>query len=202
MRTPEGLEGVAAPGTFAPLRATVLAAAKRFKSTWVELGRLLVQVRDTASFLEWGFPTLEAYCTRELHIRRATAEKLTRSYAFLDRHEPQRMRTEDAAERAPAFEVVEVLADAEERGQLSAAEYKSIRDSIWDPERPASALRREVSERFPRSPPEGADAAVQLRRLAQAARRLAADLRACRKVPSAIRERADALAEDVESLLG
>jgi hypothetical protein len=41
---------------------------------------------------------------------------------------------------------------------------------------------------------------VQLRRLAQSAKRLASELKGCRKVPAAVTERAFALAEDVEEL--
>jgi hypothetical protein len=190
------LTGEVAPGGF---RMTVLSAAKRFKSTWVELGKLLVRVRDEGLFQEWGFESFESYCYKELHIRKQTALKLTRSYQFLDKHEPKVMREGDLADRAPAFEVVEVLADAEERGQLSAAEYQSVRDAIWSPERPANEVKRELSERFPRPAPEPSDDA-QLKRLAGLAKKLASDLRACRKVPNAVRERAAALAEDVEEL--
>ena len=75
------------PGDTAGLRSTVAAAARRFKSSWYELGRLLAQVRSTDAWQPWGFATFEAYCTTELHIRRATAEKLLRSYGFLRRHE-------------------------------------------------------------------------------------------------------------------
>jgi hypothetical protein len=186
------------PGTF---RHTVLLAARRFKSTWVELGKLLVKVRDDGSFEEWGYASFEAYCAKELHIRKATADKLTRSFSFLNRHEPKAMNREDLRENAPAFEVVEVLADAEERGQLTATEYRDVRDSIWEPERPPSALRRELIERFP--PPASRPPAdeIVLRRLAHAAKRLAADLAACRRVPKAVSERAAALAEDVEELV-
>jgi hypothetical protein len=186
------------PGTF---RHTVLLAARRFKSTWVELGKLLVKVRNDASFEGWGYATFEAYCAKELHIRKATADKLTRSFSFLSRHEPKAISSEDVVERAPAFEVVEVLADAEERGQLTAAEYRDVRDSIWEPQRPPSALRRELIERFP--PPAARPPAdeVVLRRLAHSARRLAADLAACRRVPKAVSERAAAVAEDVEELV-
>ncbi|MGQ0507159.1 MAG: hypothetical protein ACT4TC_17765, partial [Myxococcaceae bacterium] len=121
------------PGSF---RHTVLLAAKRFKATWVELGRMLVRVRDEGSFQEWGYDSFETYCLKELHIRKQTALKLTRSFSFLKKHEPKELASEDIVERAPAFEVVEVLADAEERGQLSAEEYRSVRDSIWNQERP------------------------------------------------------------------
>jgi hypothetical protein len=186
------------PGTF---RHTVLVAAKRFKSTWAELGKLLVQVRDEAKYEEWGYPSFEAYCLKELHIKKQTALKLTRSFSFLAKHEPpEAVKEEDFPQRAPAFEVVEVLADAADRGQLSPAEYRSLRDSIWNPEKSATELKREFSERFPRPPPEPPPENVQLRRLAQMARKLASELSGSRKVPAAIAERAAALADDVEEL--
>ncbi|HLT30115.1 MAG TPA: hypothetical protein VK013_08725 [Myxococcaceae bacterium] len=183
------------------LRHEVLTSARRFKTTWVELGRLLIQVRDQASYEAWGFSSFEAYCLKELHIRKATALKLTRSFSFLDRHEPEQVRDPVSQERAPAFEVVEVLADAEERGQLSADEYASIRDSIWDPDRPPTAVKRELTERFPKPPPPPLPEDLQLKRLAQAARKLARELSEVQGVPPAVAERAGALAEDVEELM-
>ncbi|MHB8878763.1 MAG: hypothetical protein ACYC8T_34110 [Myxococcaceae bacterium] len=184
------------------LRHTVLLSARRFKSTWVELGKLLIQVRDEALFEGWGFESFETYCARELHIRKSTADKLTRSFSFLAKHDAKEVQAGDIAERAPAFEVVEVLADAEQRGQLSSQEYKSIRDSIWNPQQPVSELKRELVDRFPRPAPEPPAEAVLLRRLAASARRLATELAAHKKVPKAIAERAGALAEDVEELSG
>lgn len=185
------------PGSF---RHTVLLAAKRFKSTWAELGKLLVRVRDSGEFEQWGYESFDAYCQKELHIKKATADKLTRSFSFLEKHEPKAVAQEDLVERVPAFEVIEVLAGAEERGQLSADEYRAIRDSIWNPERPTSELKRDLQERFPRpAPPPPADE-VQLRRLAASARRLHQELSACRRVPKAVAERASALADDVEEL--
>ena len=186
------------PGSF---RHTVLVSAKRFKSTWAELGKLLVQVRDEAKYEEWGFPSFEAYCLKELHIKKQTALKLTRSFSFLAKHEPpEAVKEEDFPQRAPAFEVVEVLADAADRGQLSPSEYRSLRDSIWNPEKSATELKREFTERFPKPPPEPPPENVQLRRLAQTARKLASELSGTRKVPSAIAERAAALADDIEEL--
>jgi len=183
------------------LRHTVVVAAKRFKSTWAELGKLLIQVRDQAKFEEWGYPSFEAYCLKELHIKKNTALKLTRSFSFLAKHEPsEEVEREDFPQRAPAFEVVEVLADAEERGQLSPSEYRTIRDSIWNQEKPANELKREFNERFPRPAPEAPPEGYQVRRFAQAARRLAHDLAASPTVPRAVSERAQALAEEVEEL--
>jgi len=181
------------------LREAVVQAARRFKSTWVELGRLLVEVRRENLFEQWGFESFEAYCAKELHIRRQTALKLTRSFSFLDKHEPRRMAAEDAAIRAPSFEVVEVLAQAEERGQLSSDEYRAIRETIWDPAKAPSELKRELSSRFP---PPAPDRNHALGRLAQTARKLANDLRAAAGVPRAVGEHAASLADELERLAG
>jgi hypothetical protein len=184
------------PGSF---RHEVLETARRFKSTWFELGKRLAKVRDEALFEGWGYRSFEAYCQKEIRIRKSTADKLTRTFAFVARHEPELARNDDPPPHAPAFEVVEVLASAEDRGQLSAQEYRSIRDSIWNPESSQAQLRRELTDRFPRPPePEGTQGNV--RRLAQAARRLAQELGASRKVPAVIAERASALADDLEEL--
>jgi hypothetical protein len=183
------------------LRHTVLLAARRFKSTWAELGKLLVQVRDENLWDEWGFASFEAYCLKELHIKKQTAAKLTRSFSFLARHEPQEEVSQpDFPQRVPPFEVVEVLADAEERGQLSPHEYRSLRDSIWSPEKSPSELKKEFVERFPRPAPEPPPESFQVRKLAQLARKLAAEVSGCRRVPHAIAERAAALAEDLEEI--
>lgn len=186
------------PGSF---RQTVLLAAKRFKSSWVELGKLLSQVRNDGLYQEWGYPSFETYCLGELRIKKQTADKLTRNFGFLEKHEPQVMRTPELAEAAPAFEVVEVLAQAEQRGQLSAADYKSVRDSIWNQEKPTSELRRDLTERFPAPEPAAAHDAVDLKRLWTSSKRLAAELHANRMVPKEVREHADVLVSDLAALV-
>ncbi len=184
------------PGSY---RQTVLMAAKRFKSSWVEFGKLLTKVRNEALYQQWGYESFEAYCFSELRIRKATADKLTKSYSFLDKHEPKALEREDITEAAPAFEVVSVLADAEERGQLSSQEYKSIRDSIWNPEKATSELRRELTEQFP-APASPKNDKAELKRLTGFARRLAEELHRAKKVPKSVAERADALADDLDEL--
>lgn len=191
------MSGGIEPGS---LRHTVILAAKRFKSSWVEFGKLLAQVRHEAKHEEWGYPNFETYCLAELRIKKQTAEKLTRNYGFLEKHEPQVMKTPELAEAAPAFEVVEVLAQAEDRGVLTASEYKSIRDSIWNQEKETGELKKELVEKFP--PPEPKfDSTADLKRLWGVAKRLAADLHSNRKATTGVRERADRLASDLEELL-
>ncbi len=197
------------PGT---LRHQVLLTAQKFKSSWVELGSLLVKVRASGSFEEWGYESFEAYCTKELRIKKATAEKLTMSYSFLSKHErsmaepapsaPSASREPVLGREPPAFEVVSVLAGAEQRGQLSEKDYQSLREQLWADERPANQVAKELAQKFPPPPKPAPPADLVLRRLAQAARKLAGDLKGCDKIPGAVAERAEALAEEVEELAG
>ena len=76
----------------------------------IAAARVAATVRNAGEYEQWGYQTFEAYCAQELHIRKATADKLTRSYSFLEKHEPRAVTQEDFPERAPAFEVIEVLA--------------------------------------------------------------------------------------------
>lgn len=181
-------------------RQLIVLAAKRFKSSWVELGKLLTKVRHEGTFQEWGYASFEAYCLAELRIRKQTADKLTKGYSVMNKYEPERLAAPDIQESAPPFEVVEVLAQAEDRGQLSAQEYKSIRDSIWNQEKPISELRRELVERFPAPEAEAGDP-VSTKRLWLQMKRLAAELRSNRKIPRALVDRADALVQDLEEVV-
>ena len=190
-----------APGS---LRHQVLQTAQRFKTSWVELGSLLVRVRNEGAWEEWGFKTFEDYCSKELRIKRQMALKLTNSYAFLARHEKSLFDTEKppAPEQdAPPFEVVSVLAGAEQRGQLSDKDYKELREKIWSEEQPKE-IAKELAQRYPEPPKAPPPPDLVLRRLALAARKLAADLRGCKRVPDAVAGRAEALAADVEELAG
>ena len=106
------------PGSY---RHQVLEVARDFKNAWVSLGAHLTQVSSGALYKEWGCD-FETYCQRELHIRKATAHKLTATYGFMQRHEPRLLERAEAdpvvRAQVPAFEVVQVLSRAEERGQM------------------------------------------------------------------------------------
>jgi hypothetical protein len=187
------------------VRRRVLECARRFKSSWVELGRMLCDVKRDALWREWGFKSFDAYCAKELFIRKATADKLTASYGFIERHEPAVARgggeDGDEARPPPSFEVIEVLSRAEAAGRLPEGGWRELRDDILERPPTPAALSRQLSERFgppPRAdpPPEG----ERLARLAAAARRLAAACASEEAVPSAVAERAKALAEDLAEL--
>jgi hypothetical protein len=193
-----------APGSY---RHLVLTAARDFKNAWIELGSHLTKVRDQALYKEWGHPDFETYCQRELHIKKATAHKLTATYAFMERHEPGLLQgaleAPPAREALPPFEVIEVLSRAEERGQIGPAEYRAVRDTVLDEERPPTpaGLRRMLNESYPPPPPPEPPPEDAVRRLARAARKLADGAEGCDAVPRAIAERAEALAADFEAIV-
>lgn len=182
-------------------RRAVLEGAQRFKSAWVELGRLLAQVRAEELWRAWGYPSFERYCTRELFIRGATAEKLTASYAFLERHEPAVARAREGG-AAPPFEVIEVLSRAEASGRLSDSGWRELRDEVMERPPTPAALNRRLDEKFgPPPPPPAPPRAERLERLAAAARRLAAACREESSVPRPVAKRAEDLAGEIAALL-
>ena len=184
------------------MRRKVLEGAKRFKAAWVEFARLLSQVRRKEHWREWGYPSFDKYCASELFIKKATAEKLTASYGFLERHEPRLAEGRGDVE-APPFEVIEVLSRAEAAGRLTAEGWRELRDEVMERPPTPRALDRTLTEKYgpppapPRVPPS-----ERLERIAGQARRLADACAGEGAVPPALRAKAEALAEALEALGG
>lgn len=185
------------------VRRRVLEGAKRFKAAWVDLGRLLAQVRHEELWKEWGYPSFDKYCSRELFIRPATAEKLTVSYGFLERHEPALARAQHGQAKAPPFEVIEVLSRAEAAGRLSQEGWRELRDEVLENPPTPAAMNRKLAERFgpPPTPPPPRKA-ERLARLVALARRLASACEEDSAVPQTLAKRAADLARDLEELAG
>ncbi|BDG06397.1 hypothetical protein [Anaeromyxobacter oryzae] len=183
-------------------RRKVLEGTQRFKSAWVELGRLLAEVKRKELWREWGYPSFERYCSKELFIRSATADKLTASFAFLERHEPRLVHAPDAEAKAPPFEVIEVLSRAEAAGRLSDSGWRELRDEVLERPPTPAAMNRKLAEKFgPPPAPPAPQKGERLARLAGAARRLADACEEEGAVPRGMAQRAADLARDLEALL-
>ena len=182
------------------LRRRSLESARRFKASWVELGRVLCEVKRSDAWREWGFASFEAYCAKELFIRKATADKLCASYGFMERHEPAAVR-EKAPRPVPSFEVIEVLSRAEAQGRLDEDGWRELREEILERPPTPAALNRQLAEKYGPAPrPAPAAEGERLRKLAALAHRLAAACGGEEAVPAAVVERARALAEDLDEL--
>ena len=184
------------------LRRKVLESARRFKASWVDLGRMLAQVRREGSWQEWGWSSFEDYCTKELFLRRATAEKLALSYGFLEKHEPEMARARELRS-APPFEVIEVLSRAEAAGRMDGAAWGEMRAEVMDGEAGKAEVSRKIAERFgpPPKPPQPS-AEERVARIAGLARRLAEACEGERQVPAALRRAASDLADALDRLAG
>ena len=164
-------------------RYQVLDTAKRFKSSWVELGDKLLRVSSNTMYREWGYQSFEDYCVQEIRIRKQTAEKLTLAYRFMERHEPALLASREEPRPLPDFRTVDLLRQAKEEKGFSDEEYATLRKSAVEEERShptvlkrfkdVTAARGEVPE----------DPTAPLRAGLAAARRLDTSLRGMAGLP-------------------
>lgn len=187
------------------LRREVLESARRFKASWIELGRMLTRVKREGLWSEWGHPSFDAYVTKELFIRKQTAEKLTMSYGFLERHEPEmvrepRERTGGDPGRAPPFEVIEVLSRAEASGRLDGSDWTELREEVLEAPS-AAAVNRQLADRYGPAPkPPAPSDAERLERIVALARKLAQACAGEEEIPRDLVERAKELAADLQEI--
>lgn len=179
-----------------PERAEVLARARRFKASWVELAESLTGLRRSGAWKRWGHASFEDYTRKELHLRQETVDKLTGSYSFLRASAPQ-VLSRPPSEPVPSYQSIDFLRRAEEQEHAPREVVAELRRKVIDDAAPVASLNRQYKEvLFPLADDERAERDSQ--QLAAAARRLASLLQATRAVP---RRLAKEVGEAVERLL-
>jgi hypothetical protein len=162
-------------------RYQVLATARQFKSSWVELGEWLARVSSSKRFAEWGFATFDDYCTGEIRIRRQTAEKLLLAYRFLERREHGLLERREQRP-LPDYRSVDLLRQADEGGQFSMAEYSELRQAVVAEERSHPVIAKQFRDLVHRHQPE-VQAEHRHRNALIAAKRLSTCLQDIPEVP-------------------
>jgi hypothetical protein len=153
-------------------RYQVLATARRFKASWVELGEKLLGVQKSGQFREWGYGSFEEYCTREIRIKQPTAQKLTLAYRYLEKEEPELLVRRTELEPPPDYRSVDLLRRAREEQGVSAEEYAALRRAVVEEERShPTVLKRFRELAAPHQPPDERTR-QQLKAALAAARRL------------------------------
>lgn len=193
------------PGT---LRHEVLETAKRFKSSWVDLGRVLWTVWKDKAFKGWGYLAFETYCAKELRLKAATAKKLLHSYAFLEREEPvvlQKLAQLPPAQ-LPHYDAVNVLRLLKRRRDVPETRYQMVRAQVLDQGREAPEVRREVrlALEAAQSDPEAARAArrqATIRQMIGTLKALQLELSAAKLVPQKMLTEIGALAAKLDAAL-
>jgi hypothetical protein len=183
------------PGT---PRFEVLEVARRFKTSWVELGGKLYEVRQKKLYQQWGYGQFDEYCNREIRIKPRTATKLTTSYAFLKNEEPAVLKRDGVVRPVPDVQVVEMLRRARKNEDLPEREYSKIKEMAFN-DVPLADVRTEMKQHLPA---KGAPSKGQvIKRLLDQARQLADGLAAVPGIPHLIVQRALALVDDIRKLV-
>ncbi|MGB8332797.1 MAG: hypothetical protein WCE62_21915 [Polyangiales bacterium] len=162
------------------LRVHVVRRAREFKRSWVMMAEALVEVRNRESYLGWGYEDFYSYCSRELQLKQATADKLTGSYVALKRHAPSVLKRDGLNERIPTCDAVDYFARALRKGSGNDAERKpavdrqlvdQLREAVFEEGAPVTELRKRFNPLL-HPKPEGVEQLDTIRRATASARRL------------------------------
>ena len=127
-----------------PDRQNVLEKARLFKAGWVELAEALSRTAKNRDFETWGYKTLEAYCLKELHIRKNTVTKLIGNYHFLKRKEPQLLEKKELT-RLPDINAVNALAKASDT-DIDEETYSRLKEGAVNRGFSAATIAKKMKE--------------------------------------------------------
>lgn len=186
-------------------RVEVLARARAFKRSWIELAEALAAVYERGTWQRWGFASFDAYCKGELFLTPSTAGKLLGSYRFLRTAAPRVIERTDIEPSAPvpSLRAVDFVARATERGAANRETLSEIRRAAFEEGVDAPALARRFKKvAFPVSDAEQGERIKG--QLTSCARRLAAlvaepDAPVPREVAAAVEEALGRLLEALDS---
>lgn len=153
-------------------RYRVLDVARRFKSSWVELGEQLLRVNQGSLYQHWGYASFEEYCQKEIRIRKPTAQKLTQAYRFISREEPQLLAEESPLKSVPDYRSIDLLRQAREEHSFSDEDYATLRQTVIDQERSHPTAVKCFKSLAPEPEPDGKERYRLYKQALSAARRL------------------------------
>jgi hypothetical protein len=146
-----------------PERAELLRLARSFKGTWIDLAAALTEARRTRVYERWGYDSFDDYARRELALSKATADKLTQSFGFLQSKAPEYTRLTarhvaapgfeaedgDGERQLPSYQAVDFWRRAEEAGAADDKTMGALGDEVLGGATPALLRRRYGEAAFP-----------------------------------------------------
>lgn len=123
-------------------RHTILHSARQFKSSWVELGQLLAQVRSAQLYQEWGYADFAQYCAREIRIRQQTADKLTCAYQYLRTHNPHALEDPATPVPPPDYRSLNLLDQINTENLMEPNQLEDLRRQVFSGTMPHPKLAR------------------------------------------------------------
>jgi len=190
------------------IRHQVLAQAKGFKTSWLDLGQALYSVWKDKLYKDWGYQDFEKYTAKELGIRKETALKLLRSYSFLEAKEPMYLRkeyVEDAnAANVPTYEAVNALRLANNKKDIDKLDYEVLRKDVLEKGKDARDVRKNITALIKQREEFGPEEArlknrlTKLRRLLGTIRALREEITISKLLPMKIIQETDKLIKHIE----
>jgi hypothetical protein len=129
-----------------PERASLIACARRFKSSWIELAAALTRVKRGGQWSLWGYDTFEHYAKSELHLRQETVDKLTGSYVFLQKRAPSVLDRDGLSTPFPSYQSVDFLRRAEEADGVPKEALGDIHRLVLDEGAPLASVARQYKD--------------------------------------------------------
>ncbi|MDW7644092.1 MAG: hypothetical protein SCI25_03520 [Desulfuromonadales bacterium] len=182
-------------------RYRVLDVAKRFKSSWVELGEQLLLVSREKLFSHWGYSSFEEYCSREVRIKKPTAEKLTLAYRYLEKEEPALLARKGELKPLPDFRSIDLLRQAREEQNFPPEEFDALRTAVIEQDRSLPTVRKQFREVTSARKDPDQTLAENCKTALSATRRLATILGEVPDLSSAHVDNLTQLMTDLETLL-
>ena len=131
------------------LRHRVLESARDFKTSWIDLGRLLYQVWKEKLYRQWGYTMFESYTAREIGIRKETALKLLKSYGYLEKEAPGFLAGDywggAGASTVPTVDAIDVLRRARERKGMDERDYTDLKHKVLEKGLDAGEARKDLT---------------------------------------------------------
>ncbi len=132
------------------LRVKTVEIAKQHKASWIQLGQHLFSIYKNKLFKDWGYQAFETYCKKELNIKEATASKLIKSYAFLEKEEPRIVKPdyteEEAPRKIPDYEAVNALRLAKNNKNIPTNEFAELRNDVLNEGKEIKEVRAQVKK--------------------------------------------------------
>ena len=166
-----------------PERAELLARARRFKNSWIELAEGLTQVRKNGRWKRWGHESFEEYAKKELHLRQETVDKLTGSFLFLQKRAPEVLKRDGVSASIPSYQSVDFLRRAESQEGAPEEAVEAVRKRVIEDNAPHATIVRQYADTvFPINESEKKQRdAAGLKNVATRLRELLGDTRAVPK---------------------
>lgn len=183
------------------VRFQVLVSLRKFRSSWVELGRLLTDIAYGGDYKDWGYEDFEIYCARELGLKKPTVKKLMVSYNYMKSYEPERLEKPEDADGydVPEYQTVDLLKKVREREDINEAEKEELHRMAFECTTDEGVLRKEIKARLPQDRSPAYDRR-ELKRLVILARNFRQKLAACEDVPEGMKDRIDQSLLEMEAL--